>query len=62
MGETLIWQQTWEKVEKLIKGKTKTDREKPACNETETDVQVSLVEREMDGGMVGENTHARTFK
>lgn len=41
----------------MIKENTKINREKPASNETETDVQVSVAEREMDGGMVGENTH-----
>lgn len=48
--------------ESLIKGNTKINRQEPACNETETDAQVSRAEREMDGGMVGENAHARTFK
>lgn len=46
----------------MIKGNTKINREKLACNETETDVQVSVAERQMDGWMLGENAHAHTFK
>lgn len=44
----------------MIKENTKINRKKPASNETETDVQVSVAERKMDGGIEGENTH--TFK